>query len=158
MVAAPPLSIKRCLKASYVRPTIFAIAASSGAGPIPHLSSPVPQWRRLLARPRPNFRTNDDQMIRRRVRSYDPSSHTKSRSGGVIVFHEPDWGCVRSFPPAPTYDRCCHWIIETFRRAGTDTIMAGYRRAAVTAEGRWPGEKLSPSKVCRTRIGTGVAT
>ncbi|MCP3460562.1 class I SAM-dependent methyltransferase [Bradyrhizobium sp. CCGUVB23] len=40
--------------------------------------------------------------------------------GGVIVFHEPDWSCVRSFPPAPTYDACCRWAVEAFRRAGTD--------------------------------------
>ena len=28
------------------------------------------------------------------------------RPGGLIVFHEPDWSCVRSVPPAPSYDRC----------------------------------------------------
>src|SRR5262245_16913782 len=44
--------------------------------------------------------------------------------GGLIVFHEPDWSSARSFPPAPTYDRCCQWIVETFRRAGTDTNAA----------------------------------
>jgi ubiquinone/menaquinone biosynthesis C-methylase UbiE len=44
--------------------------------------------------------------------------------GGVIVFHEPDWSDVRSFPPAPTYDACCRWIVEAFRRAGTDTNAA----------------------------------
>ena len=44
--------------------------------------------------------------------------------GGVIVFHEPDWSDVRSFPPAPTYDACCRWIVEAFRRAGTDSNAA----------------------------------
>lgn len=40
------------------------------------------------------------------------------RKGGLIVFHEPEWGCVRSFPPAPLYDRACRWIIDTTRRSG----------------------------------------
>jgi hypothetical protein len=31
---------------------------------------------------------------------------------------------VRSFPPAPTYDRCCQRIVEAFRGAGTDTNAA----------------------------------
>jgi hypothetical protein len=46
------------------------------------------------------------------------------RPGGAIVFHEPDLGIARSLPPAPTYDRCCRWITESFRLSGTDTNMA----------------------------------
>lgn len=38
--------------------------------------------------------------------------------GGLVVFHEPDWSCVRSFPPAPLYDRACRWIIDTTRLSG----------------------------------------
>jgi len=45
------------------------------------------------------------------------------RPGGVIFFHEPDWDGVRSFPPAPTHDRCCGWIRETLRLSGVDTRM-----------------------------------
>jgi hypothetical protein len=45
------------------------------------------------------------------------------RPGGVIVFHEPDWSVVHSDPIAPTYDRCCRWIVDTFERAGTGTNM-----------------------------------
>lgn len=45
------------------------------------------------------------------------------RPGGVIVFHEPDWGFVRSDPIAPTYERCCRWIVDTFDRVGTSTNM-----------------------------------
>jgi SAM-dependent methyltransferase len=45
------------------------------------------------------------------------------RPGGVVVFHETDWDGVRSFPPVPTYDRCCRWIIETFRLHGTESRM-----------------------------------
>jgi len=47
------------------------------------------------------------------------------RSGGLIIFHEPDWVSARAIPAAPTYDRCCAWIQETFRLAGTDSNMAG---------------------------------
>ena len=46
---------------------------------------------------------------------------THVKAGGPIVFHEPDWDGARSFPPAPIYDRCCRWIVETllFRRHET---------------------------------------
>jgi SAM-dependent methyltransferase len=45
------------------------------------------------------------------------------RPGGVVVFHEPDWDSVRSFPPVPTYDRCCRWIEKTLRLSGADPRM-----------------------------------
>lgn len=57
------------------------------------------------------------------------------RLGGAIVFHEPDWGSVRSLPPAPTYDSCCQWITEAFRLAGTDTNMAGKLHTAFIGAG-----------------------
>jgi SAM-dependent methyltransferase len=47
------------------------------------------------------------------------------RPGGLILFHEPDWTSARAIPQAPTYDRCCAWIQEAFRLAGTDSNMAG---------------------------------
>jgi ubiquinone/menaquinone biosynthesis C-methylase UbiE len=46
-----------------------------------------------------------------------------ARRGGVILFHEPDWDGFRSFPPAPTYDRCSRWIEETLRLSGAETRM-----------------------------------
>ena len=46
-----------------------------------------------------------------------------ARRGGVIFFHEPDLDGARSFPPAPTYDRCCQWIRETIRLSGADIRM-----------------------------------
>jgi len=46
-----------------------------------------------------------------------------ARSGAVIVFHEPDWEGVRSYPPAPTYDDCCRWIVEAMRLRAADTRM-----------------------------------
>lgn len=46
------------------------------------------------------------------------------RQGGLIVFHELDWGVgIRSLPPAPTFDRCCRWTSETIRRSGAETHM-----------------------------------
>jgi SAM-dependent methyltransferase len=47
------------------------------------------------------------------------------RPGGLIFFHEPDWASARAIPAAPIYDRCCAWIQEAFRLAGTDSNMAG---------------------------------
>ena len=56
------------------------------------------------------------------------------RAGGIMLFHEPDWSFVRSDPPAPTYDRCCRWIVETFERARTGTnTSAKLRRHFITA-------------------------
>jgi SAM-dependent methyltransferase len=45
------------------------------------------------------------------------------RPAGVVVFHEIDWGGLASFPPAPTFDRCCRWGRETLRLHGTETRM-----------------------------------
>ncbi len=45
------------------------------------------------------------------------------RPGGIIVFHEPDWAGALSFPRAPTYDRCIHWIVQTFNKVGTNPRM-----------------------------------
>ena len=45
------------------------------------------------------------------------------RPEGVVVFHELDWGGEWSYPPAPTYDRCCAWCMETIERSGAETHM-----------------------------------
>ena len=57
------------------------------------------------------------------------------RPGGVVAFHEPDWSFVRSVPRAPTYDRCCQWIVQTWRLAGTPNDMADQLHAAFLAAG-----------------------
>lgn len=57
------------------------------------------------------------------------------RPGGLMVFHEPDWTNVRSFPPAPTYDRCCQWVVDAFRGAGTDTNAANNLYTAFAGAG-----------------------
>lgn len=46
------------------------------------------------------------------------------RPGGVLVLHEPDFHDLRSIPPVPSYDRCCHWVSEAFVRGGTPVTMS----------------------------------
>lgn len=74
------------------------------------------------------------------------------RPGGVIAFHEPDWSVARSTPPAPLYDRCCRWIIETFRAVGTDTLMADKLHGLFVNAGLPP-----PALRMETFIGAGRA-
>ncbi|HXJ32818.1 MAG TPA: class I SAM-dependent methyltransferase [Candidatus Eisenbacteria bacterium] len=57
------------------------------------------------------------------------------RPGGVVVFHEIDWGGLGSFPPAPTFERCCRWGVETLSRNGTETRMGMKLHAAFVAAG-----------------------
>jgi SAM-dependent methyltransferase len=45
------------------------------------------------------------------------------RSAGLVVFHEIDWSGLASFPPAPIFDRCSRWGLETLRLHGTETRM-----------------------------------
>ena len=61
-----------------------------------------------------------------------------ARPGGVIFFHEPDWDGVRSFPPAPTHDRCSAWIRETLRSSGADTRMGTNMFSTFVAAGLPP--------------------
>ena len=75
------------------------------------------------------------------------------RPGGVVLFHEPDWVSARSIPPAPTYDRCCGWIRNTFRNAGTDSDMAGKLYAAFVEAGL-----PAPSMRLQTFIAGGAAS
>jgi ubiquinone/menaquinone biosynthesis C-methylase UbiE len=44
------------------------------------------------------FQSDPGAMLRRLARHVRP--------GGLIVFHEVDWGGARSIPPSPTYDQC----------------------------------------------------
>jgi SAM-dependent methyltransferase len=86
-----------------------------------------------------------DAVVGRYVLMYqlDPAKTLRAlsarmRPGGVIAFHELDWGGARSFPPAPTYDQCCRWVIEALRCAGAEAYMgtklyAAFERAALPA-------------------------
>ncbi|HET9224852.1 MAG TPA: methyltransferase domain-containing protein [Roseiflexaceae bacterium] len=57
------------------------------------------------------------------------------RPGGVVAFHEPDFDSERSFPPVPTYDRCCRWVAEALRLSGADPHMGIKLFAAFVAAG-----------------------
>ena len=71
-----------------------------------------------------------DAVIGRYVLMYQPNPAETLRAltgrlktGGLIAFHELDWGGVRSSPSAPTYDRCCRWVIDALRCGGADPYM-----------------------------------
>ena len=58
--------------------------------------------------------------------------------GGLLVFHEPDFGGVRSLPPVPLYDRACRWIVDTSSASGQswsflDKIGSAFSRAQLPA-------------------------
>jgi SAM-dependent methyltransferase len=91
------------------------------------------------------FQADPAAMLRRLSRHLAP--------GGIVVFHEPDWRAVRSSPPAPTYDRCCQWILDTVNRARTPWNMADRLHGAFTDAGL-----PAPTLRMRTFIGSGTAT
>ena len=71
-----------------------------------------------------------DAAVGRYVLMYqsDPASFLRAlaacvRPGGIIVFHELDWGGARSSPPSPTYDQCCRWVIEGLRCGGAEAYL-----------------------------------
>ena len=82
-------------------------------------------------------------MLRRLARCLKP--------GGVIVFHEPDWSVVRSCPPAPTYDRCCRWIIQAGNLGGSKRNMADKLHETFLAAGL-----PAPTMRMKTFIGGGT--
>jgi len=86
------------------------------------------------------FQEDAGHMLRRLARHLRPD--------GIIAFHEPDWSFLRSEPAAPTYDRCCRWIVETFERANTSTMMNAKLRRAFIGAGLG-----SPTMQMRTVIG-----
>jgi SAM-dependent methyltransferase len=83
-----------------------------------------------------------DAVVGRYVLQFQPDPGTMLRtlvrhvrSGGLVVFHEIDHGGVGSFPPAPTYDRCCRWVIETLRSHDTETRMGSKLHSTFVAAG-----------------------
>jgi SAM-dependent methyltransferase len=57
------------------------------------------------------------------------------RPGGLVVFHEPYRGGIRSYPPSPTYDRGWEVVDETFARLGADPEMGLKLHATFLAAG-----------------------
>jgi SAM-dependent methyltransferase len=89
-----------------------------------------------------DFDSPFDAVVGRYILQYyaDPAATLRRlarqlRPGGVIAFHERDWYGVKSFPPSPTYDRCCRWIIETFEAVGIRTRVGLELHAAYVAAG-----------------------
>ena len=60
---------------------------------------------------------------------------TKVRPGGVVVFHEIDWGGLSSFPPVPTYDLCSRWGADAMHLHGTETRMGSKLHTTFVAAG-----------------------
>ena len=88
----------------------------------------------------------DPTMMLRRVAAH-------ARPGGVVVFHEPDWEGIRSFPQVPTYERCCRWIVETLRRSGADPRMGIKLHSAFVGAGL-----PAPSMQLESVIGGGAGS
>ena len=73
------------------------------------------------------FQSDPVQMLRKLV------AHLRPR--GIVVFHEPDWDGVRSFPSVPTYDRCCAWLVQTLRLSGADPRLGAKLHSTFIAAG-----------------------
>jgi ubiquinone/menaquinone biosynthesis C-methylase UbiE len=104
------------------------------------------------------FKKSFDAVVGRYVLMYqaDPAHTLRQlgrhlQPGGIIVFQEPDWNALRSFPPVPTYDRCCRWILEAGMRATSNWNMADKLHAAFLAAGL-----PAPTMRMRTFIGGGT--
>ena len=59
---------------------------------------------------------------------HDPAAMLRTlaghvRPGGLIAFHEIDWGGITSCPAIPTFERCLRWGAETLRLSGAETRM-----------------------------------
>ena len=52
------------------------------------------------------------------------------RRGGLMFFHELDWGGARSSPPVPTYDRVCGWITRTIEGGGAQVRLGAHLASA----------------------------
>jgi SAM-dependent methyltransferase len=74
-----------------------------------------PPFDAIVARYVLMFQPDPAAMLRGLVRHLRPA--------GVIVFHEPDWTCARSFPPVPSWDLCCRRVVETMQTNGADMQM-----------------------------------
>jgi len=57
------------------------------------------------------------------------------RPQGVVVFHEPYRGGIRSFPPVAAYDRAWQLVDQTFRLSGADPQMGIKLHATFVAAG-----------------------
>ncbi len=99
-----------------------------------------------------------DAVIGRYVLQFqkDPATMVRAiagnvRPGGLVAFHEIDWSGLGSFPPAPIYDRCCRWGVETLRLHGTESRMGTKLHSTFIAAGLPP-----PSMRLEAHVGGGM--
>jgi len=74
------------------------------------------------------------------------------RTGGTLVFHEPEWDNARSLPPVPAYDQCRRWFAEVLRLSGTPDTAMGARLHRAFVDAGLP----APSMRMHTFIGGGA--
>ena len=72
------------------------------------------------------------------------------RPGGLLVLHEPDFHDLGSIPAVASYDRCCQWVSEAFRRGGTPVTMSHTLHADFRAAGL-----PAPTMRMQTAVGGG---
>jgi 2-polyprenyl-3-methyl-5-hydroxy-6-metoxy-1,4-benzoquinol methylase/ketosteroid isomerase-like protein len=59
-------------------------------------------------------------------------------AGGLVVFHEPEWACMRSEPPVASWDRCCEWVVAAMTAKGADMQMGMRLHKTFAAAGLSP--------------------
>ena len=136
---------------SAARRTRRALIAKSAPKRRSHKSGrPDDRTAAILSAPIKGLRHHLDDPTRRRVdqhRLVVRGIARHLRPGGTFVFHEADWRGARSFPPAPTYDLCCDWIVKTFRKVGTSTQMGlSLHSAFLSAAAGSPASKAANIK------------
>jgi ubiquinone/menaquinone biosynthesis C-methylase UbiE len=72
------------------------------------------------------------------------------RPGGLVAFHEIDWGGVDSFPTANAYDRTCGWIRDALVASRTESRM-GIKLYSTFVEAGF----ADPSLARRSVVGAG---
>jgi 2-polyprenyl-3-methyl-5-hydroxy-6-metoxy-1,4-benzoquinol methylase/ketosteroid isomerase-like protein len=77
-----------------------------------------------------DFERSFDALLGRYVLMFQPNpvatlrnAANHVRSGGLVVFHEPEWACMRSEPPVASWDRCCEWVVAAMTAKGADMQM-----------------------------------
>ncbi len=73
------------------------------------------------------FQTDPSALLRRLARHVRP--------GGLIVFHELDWGGVQSFPPVELFSRCSAWGRSALEHGGAETRMGSRLHASFHSAG-----------------------
>ncbi len=73
--------------------------------------------------------------------------------GGVVVFQEPEWARAHSAPHVPSWQRCCHLVVEGLTAGGADTEMGAKLPAVYATAGLTP-----PKLAMETVIGAGAGS